>query len=204
MNNLISTKNKNLVIKTQDNLLHSIVSLIDNARRRVAVTVNSELTILYWQIGKEINQNILMNEKADYGRTVVKELSIELTKLYGTGFSERNIYNFMKFNDIVPDEQILHTLCAKLTWSHLRDLMYIENDLKREFYTQMCIYERWSVRTLQERIDSMLFERTAISKKPEQTIINDLELLKNEKKIFIRHCGLDPQSPDFLTLKQVA
>jgi len=202
MNNLPLKENKNFVIKTQDNLLlDTIVSLIDNARKRVAISINSELTILYWQIGKEINENVLLNEKADYGKTIVKELSVELTKLYGTGFSERNIYNFMKFNEIVPDEQILHTLCAKLTWSHLRNLMYIENDLKREFYTQMCIYERWSVRTLQERIDSMLYERTAISKKPELTIKNDLELLKNEKKITADLVFRDPVFLGFLGLK---
>jgi predicted nuclease of restriction endonuclease-like (RecB) superfamily len=69
----------------------------------------------------------------------------------------------------------VHTVCAQLSWSHIRNLIYIESPIKREFYIQMTIHERWSVRTLQERIDSMLFERTAISKKPEQTIVNELK-----------------------------
>ena len=189
-------------IQTKDEgLLQSIVSLIDNARRKVAVAVNSELTVLYWHIGRQINESVLKHEKGEYGKTVVKELSEELTKLYGAGFSERNIYNFMKFNEILPDEQILHSLRAKLTWTHIRNLIYIENDLKREFYIQMCTHERWSVRTLQERIDSMLFERTAISKKPEQTIINDLELLKTEKKMTPDLVFRDPYFLDFLGLK---
>jgi len=199
---LAQIKNKKLASKQQENpLLNSIVSLIDNARRRVAVAVNSELTELYWHIGKEINENVLQHEKADYGKTVIKELSIELTHIYGRGFSVPNLYNFVKINELFPDEQIFYSLSRKLTWTHIRNLIYITDGLKRDFYTQMCIYERWSVRTLQERIDSMLFERTAISKKPEQTIINDLELLKNEKKITPDLVFRDPYFLDFLGLK---
>jgi predicted nuclease of restriction endonuclease-like (RecB) superfamily len=186
---------------TNNTLLQSIVSLIDNARRKVAVAVNSELTILYWHIGKQINESVLKHEKGEYGKTVIKELSVELTKLYGRGFSETNLYNCVKINDLFPDERIFHTVSGKLTWSHIRNLIYIEDQLKREFYIQMCIYERWSVRTLQERIDSMLFERTAISKKPEQTIINDLELLKTEKKLTPDLVFRDPYLLDFLGLK---
>ena len=182
-------------------LLQSIVSLIDNARRRVAVTVNSELTVLYWHIGRQINENVLRHGKGEYGKTVIKELSEELTRRYGEGFSKKNLHNFIKFNEIIPDEQIVHTLCAQLTWSHIRSLIYVKNKLKREFYTQMCIYERWNVRTLLERIDSMLFERTAISKKPEQTIINDLELLKTERKITPDLVFHDPIFLGFLGLK---
>ena len=100
---------------TNNELLQSIVSLIDSARRKVAVTVSSELTILYWHIGKQINENVLRYEKSEYGKTVIKELSVELTKLYGQGFSTRNLYNFLRFNELISDEQILHTLCAKLT-----------------------------------------------------------------------------------------
>lgn len=83
---------------------------------------------------------------------------------------------------MIQDVEILHTVCTKLSWSHIRKIIYIEDSIKREFYTQMCIHERWSVRTLNERISSMLFERTAISRKPEQTILNDLELLKMSRK----------------------
>ncbi|GHT47656.1 DUF1016 domain-containing protein [Bacteroidia bacterium] len=178
-----SLKKINIAPQATTPLLETIVSLIDNVRRKVAVTVNSELSVLYWHIGKQINESVLKHEKGEYGKTVIKELSDELTKLYGQGFSKRNLHNFVRFNELVPDEQIVHAVSAQLTWTHIRNIIYIEDDLKRDFYTQMCIYERWSVRTLQERIDSMLFERTAISKKPELTIANDLELLKNEKKI---------------------
>ncbi|OFX56599.1 MAG: hypothetical protein A2046_04115 [Bacteroidetes bacterium GWA2_30_7] len=162
---------ENLQAPDKNNLLKSIVDLIDNSRNKVALAVNSELTLLYWNIGKQINEDILKNSRADYGKKIVFELSQELTKKYGTGFSKKNLHNFIKFNELYPDIQIVQTVSAQLSWSHIYSLIYITDDIKREFYIQMCIHERWSVRTLQGRIDSMLYERTAISKKPEQTII---------------------------------
>lgn len=185
---------------TNTDLLRSIVSLIDGTRQRVAQTVNSELTLLYWNIGKQINEDILKKERADYGKTIVSELSDQLTKLYGEGFSKRNIHNFIKFNELYSEIQIVHTLCAQLSWSHIRDIISIKKSIKREFYTQMCIHESWSVRTLKNRMSSMLFERTAISRKPEQTILNDLELLKSEKQISPDLTFRDPYFLDFLGL----
>ena len=92
------------------------MSLIDGTRQRVAQTVNSELTLLYWNIGKQINEDILKKERADYGKTIVSELSDQLTKLYGEGFSKRNIHNFIKLNELYSEIQIVHTLCALLSW----------------------------------------------------------------------------------------
>lgn len=189
-----------IVLPESQKLLLNIVSLIDNARSKIALTVNSELTLLYWNIGKQINEDILKNIRADYGKSIISELSEKLTLTYGVGFNKRNLQSFIKFNSVFQDITILHTLCTKLTWSHFREIIYIEDSLKREFYTQMSIHERWSVRTLQTRIDSMLFERTAISKKPEQTIINDLELINSEKQISPDLTFRDPYFLDFLGL----
>jgi hypothetical protein len=161
---------KDLGNQTDNELLHSIVSLIDRARKTVALTINSELAFLYWNIGKRINEDILKSSRADYGKRIISGLSEKLTHIYGIGFNKRNLQSFIKFNAVFRDITIVHTLCAKLTWSHIREIIYIEDHLKREFYTQICIHEQWSVRTLQNRMDSMLFERTAISKKPELTI----------------------------------
>jgi predicted nuclease of restriction endonuclease-like (RecB) superfamily len=182
-------------------LLSSITKLIDDARKRVAVSVNIELTILYWNIGKKINNDILQNKRADYGKQVLNKIGYELTKLYGSGFSKRNLRNFMKINEIFSDIEIVHSLSAQLSWTHLRILIFIEDDLKREFYIQICKYERWSVRTLQNKIDSMLFERTAISKQPEKTIKNDLKQLEKEKRISPDLTFQDPYLLDFLGLK---
>ena len=189
----------NFVLKKEE-LLQSIIELIDSSRHNVAITVNSELTALYWHIGKQINEKLLKNEKAEYGKTIIKELSKDLIHLYGRGFSEANLYHFTKFNELFPSKQILYSLGRKLTWTHIRNLIYVEDKLKREFYIQLCVHERWSVRVLQERIDSMLYERTVISRKPEQTIINDLSLLENEKQMTPDLVFRDPYFLDFLGL----
>ncbi len=190
----------NNIVKSNNNLFKSIITLIDNTRERVAISINQELTLLYWHIGKQINENILQNKRADYGKQLIAELSKELTQRYGKGFSKRNLHNFIKFNELYPDKQIVQTVSAQLSWSHIYTLIPIADELKREFYLQMCKHERWSVRTLQNRISSMLYERTAISKKPEQTIINDLALLETEKKISADLTFKDPYLLDFLGL----
>lgn len=187
--------------KRNTELLRALVSIIDESRKRVAVNINSELTLLYWNIGKLINEDILKNERAEYGKQVVKEVSKALTERYGRGFSKRNIHNFLKFNEIIPNYQIVQTLSAQLSWSHLYSIIYIPDELKREFYIQMCIHERWSVRTLQERINSMLYERTVISRKPEETIKQDIKLLKDEKRLTPDLVFRDPYILDFLGLK---
>ena len=191
---------KDIEMPESRKLLQSIISLIDTARTNVALAVNSELSLLYWNIGKQINEDILKNSRADYGKTIVLELSKELTTQFGAGFSKRNLHNFIKFSEMYTDGKIVQTLSAQLSWSHIYSLIYIKEEIKREFYTQMSIHERWSVRTLQNRMESMLFERTAISKKPEQTIINDLEVIKNDKKISPDLTFRDPYFLDFLGL----
>lgn len=181
-------------------LLNSIIDLIDQTRHFVAKTVNQELTLLYWNIGKNINDEILKNDRADYGKKIILGLSQDLQNKYGTGFSKRNLYSFIKLSTVFQDITIMQTLSAQLSWSHLYSIINIENQIKREFYIQMTVHERWSVRTLQERIDSMLFERTAISKKPEQTIINELKALETDKKISPDLAFRDPYFLDFLGL----
>ena len=181
-------------------LLNSIVGLIDQTRHIVAKTVNQELTLLYWNIGKTINEDILKNDRADYGKKLILNLSIALSNRYGNGFNKRNLHSFIKLNTVFQDVTIVYTVCAQLSWSHIRTLIYIENPIKREFYIQMTVHERWSVRTLQERMESMLFERTAISKKPEQTIVNELKTLETEKKISPDLAFRDPYFLDFLGL----
>jgi hypothetical protein len=174
--------------------------LIEHARKRVAFSVNSELVMLYWKIGKSINDDFSKMGKADYGKKQIEKLSNELSLRYGSGFKKRNLQSFVKFNAVFPDFEILHALSAKLSWTHFRHFIYIDDEIKREFYMQLCIYERWSVRTLQERIDSMLFERTAISRKPEKTISEDLIKLKDDEKMSPDLVFRDPYVLDFLGL----
>ncbi len=187
-------------IVTDKAIIDDIKVLIFESRQTVAYTVNSAVSLLYWNIGKRINEEILQNSRAEYGKQILETLSKHLTEEYGNGWSKRQLSYCVKFYNIFNNYEILRTLCSKLSWSHLRLLLYMDDPLKRDFYTELCKLEKWSVRQLQERIKSMLFERTAISKKPEETIIKDIELLKKEKVLSPDLVFRDPYFLDFLGL----
>jgi hypothetical protein len=93
----------------------------------------------------------------------LKQLASRLTIEYGQGFSHSSLTRMVKFYDYLPDQQIVATLSQQLSWSHMIELIKLDESIKREFYISMCTQGRWSVRTLRERMDSMLFERTAIA-----------------------------------------
>jgi predicted nuclease of restriction endonuclease-like (RecB) superfamily len=181
-------------------LLPQVQRLIDAARGRAASAVNAELTVLYWQIGKLLKVSVLEGERAAYGMQVISRLSAELTKKYGKGWSPEQLRHCLRFAESFPDEQIVYALCTKLSWSHFRKLIFIEDPLKREFYTEMCRVEGWSTRQLSDRIQSMLYERTAISKRPELAIQDDLERLRTEGKVSADLAFRDPYVLDFLGL----
>ena len=179
-----------------------IRSMIENARRNVAITVNVELSMLYWHIGKRINEELLKNQRAEYGKQVLSNLSKQLTAEFGKGWSFGLLQQCSWFARKYPQEEISYTLCNKLTWSHIRLLLPIEDELKRDFYIGMCSLEHWSVRTLRERLDSMLYERTAISRKPEKTIRKELDELKQDKKLTPDLVFRDPYFLNFLGLQE--
>ncbi len=158
------------------------------------------MTQLYWNIGKLIKEEILQNSRAEYGKKVISALSSQLTREYGKGWSEKQLRHCLRIAETFNDFQIVSTLSRQLSWSHLKELIYVDDPLKREFYIEMCKLEKWSVRTLRKRINSMLYERTAISKKPDETIKNELESLKKEQQITPDLVFKDPYFLDFLGL----
>jgi predicted nuclease of restriction endonuclease-like (RecB) superfamily len=178
-----------------------IKSLIERSKQNIAVSVNAEMTLLYWQIGERINNEVLKNNRAEYGKEIVVSLARQLTAEFGGGWGDKQLRLCMKFAQTFSDLQIVYTLCRQLSWSHLRLVMFIDDELKRLFYIEMCKLEKWSVRTLRERIQSMLYERTAISRKPEETIKNELILLRDEQKLNPDLVFRDPYFLDFLGLK---
>jgi predicted nuclease of restriction endonuclease-like (RecB) superfamily len=164
-------------------LLGDLQSLIESARVRVAVGVNAEMVLLYWDIGERIQKEILKDERAEYGKQVINGLSDQLSLQYGRGFTRANLFHMIHFVDAFPDRNIVYTLCRQLSWSHFRSIIYIEDSLAREFYIEMCRLERWSVRTLLAKIQGMLFERTALSKKPEELARKELAALRDEDRM---------------------
>lgn len=182
-------------------LLGAVRQLIEESRKNLALSVNAQMTSLHYRIGQRINQEILKDARSEYGKKVISDLSVKLIADYGPGWSEKQLRHCIKFESAFPDYEIVSALRRQLSWTHFKTIMYIENPLKRDFYIEMCKIERWSSRQLQERIQSMLYERTAISKKPEDVIINDLQLLKSEQKMNPDLVFKDPYFLDFLGLK---
>lgn len=188
-------------LPSNDNaLIADIRELIERARQRTATAVNAELTRLYWQIGRRIQFEVIKGERAAYGQQIFSVLSANLTVEYGKGWSERQLRHCLRIAEVFPDEKILHTLCAELSWSHLRQIAALDDAIKRDFYIELCRLEHWSVRQLQEWMNSMLYERSAISKKPEETIRQELVQLRQEQQLSPSLLLKDPYILDFLGL----
>lgn len=177
-------------------VLLEIRQLIERARQRAAIAVNTELTLLYWHIGKRLQKEVLGGERAEYGKQIITSLSQQLISEYGKGWSERQLWFCLQITNTFPDPEIVNTVCAELSWSHLRLLIGFDDPLKRD----LCRLERWSVRQLQERIKSMLYERTAISRKPEETIRQEISSLRDQGQLSPDLAFRDPYLLDFLGL----
>jgi predicted nuclease of restriction endonuclease-like (RecB) superfamily len=159
------------------------------------------LTSLYWQIGSRIRQDILKEKRADYERKIVVTLSRQLTEDYGNNFNKKNLRRMIQFAEVFPDKEIVVSLIRQLSWTHFIALIPLKDDLQRDFYAEMCRMERWSVRTLRKKIDGMLYERTAISKKPEELVKKELSALRDEDRLTPDLVFRDPYFLDFLGLK---
>ena len=188
-------------VVVSDGLVEDLRDLIQQTRSGVAQTVNSALVQMYWQIGTRIRAEILKNDRADYGKAIVLTLSRQLTTEFGRGFGKRNLFQMLRFSEAFPDGQIVQTLSAQLSWSHFVEIIRQEDPLKREFYAEMCRVENWSVRTLRSKIGGMLFERTALSKKPAKLAEQELANLRTEDQLTPDLVFRDPYFLDFLDLK---
>ena len=174
--------NKQIVSQAAtQSLIQDLRQIIEQARGHVAATANYELTMMYWHIGERINHEVLGNQRAEYGKQIVASVSRQLQAEFGKkGFEERTIRRMMQFAQMFPDIQIVSPLVSKLSWSHFLIVMPLKDELQREFYLTMAASERWSKRTLQAKIDGMLFERTAISGKPDEFIKKELSTLRDD------------------------
>lgn len=182
-------------------LVNDIRQMIEVTRSSVATAVNAGLTMLYWRIGKRIREDILQEQRAEYGQEIIVSLGRQLTDEFGQSFGEKNLRRMMQFAEVYPNEDIVVSLMRQLSWTHFRALIPLKDPLQREFYAEMCRIERWSVRTLRKQIDSMLFERTAISRKPEDVIQHELAALREQDRISTELVFRDPYVLDFLGLK---
>lgn len=165
-------------------LVNDLRQIINQSRGRVAANINAELTLMYWHIGERINREVLHDQRAAYGKQIVSQVVTQLQTEFGSrGFDEKNIRRMMKFAALFPDIQIVATLVRQLSWSHFLCVIPIKNPVEREFYITMAASERWSKRTLEAKIDGMLFERTAIATKPDDLIRQELSSLRDNSEM---------------------
>jgi predicted nuclease of restriction endonuclease-like (RecB) superfamily len=181
-------------------LFGDIQRLIEECRSSIATVVNTGLTLLYWHIGSRIQTDLLNRTRAEYGREILATLSQQLTRTYGYGYSYSALTRMAKFSESFPKLEIVSALSRQLSWSHFKELLPLEKKFQREFYAEMCRVERWSVRTLRQQIESMLYERTAISKKPEAVVRAQLAELRDENQMSPDLVFKDPYFLDFLGL----
>jgi predicted nuclease of restriction endonuclease-like (RecB) superfamily len=186
--------------KISKSILDDLRKIIQKAQEFVASTVNSSLTLLYWHIGNRIHSEILRGERAEYGKSIITSLSHQLTLEYGNGFNSTNLHRMVKFSEVFADKQIVASLTQQLSWTHFVILLPIQESFKRDFYAEMCRIEKWNVRTLRKKIDSMLYERTALSKKPELLVLAELDKLRKEDRLTPDLVFRDPYVLEFLNL----
>jgi predicted nuclease of restriction endonuclease-like (RecB) superfamily len=207
---------------TYSTLITDLASLIEQGRKTAVRYVNTALVATYWLIGRRIVEYEQRGkERAEYGEALLEKLSKDLSPRFGKGFSLRNLRNMRSFYLLFPIRQTLsaesskpakgQTLSAEfleksqplsvqfpLSWSHYCLLMRLDDHYQREFYESECIRGNWSVRQLDRQIQSMLYERTALSKRKMAVISKAHEkplTLKPEDEI------KDPYILEFLGLK---
>lgn len=181
-------------------LLTELREMIAGARAGVARAVDSGLVVLYWNVGRRIRRDILKDKRAGYGQRIVSALGRQLAADFGSGFDEKSLRHMIRFAEAFPDQSIVSALRRQSMWTHFKRLIYLDDPLKRDFYAEMCRIERWNTRTLEKKINSMLFERTALSKKPDKLIRRELAALRAEDRLTPDLVFRDPYVLDFLRL----
>lgn len=178
-------------------LTKDIKHLISNAQESAIKAVDTQRVLLYWNIGKRIHEDVQKGEdRAEYGKSIVKNLSIELEPTYGSGYSYRQLYLFLQFYKEFP---IVNTLCSQLNWSQYKLLIRINDKDKQGFYIAESIKNNWSKRELERQINSSLFERLLLSNDKKSV----LEVAKKEKlPVSPNEIIKDPMVLEFLGLEQ--
>lgn len=174
--------------------------IIIHCKKKAKLAINSEIIIMNWYIGRLLSQKIFELHKIEYGKRQIEIISEKLTLEFGKGFDKSSLFRMVKFYNEFPIIEKVATLSQRLSWSHFVEILPIKEESKREFYIVMCMNENWDVRTLRERKNSMLFERTAISKRPDITIMDNLKELQENKKMSIDIFLKDPYMLNFLDL----
>ena len=169
--------------KDSQGLFLDVCAIIDGARSRISVYVNSEVCLTNWYVGRRIKEDVLYNKRAEYGKQVLKTLSMQLTERYGKGWGFQTLQHCVRAAYTFTEDEIVYAVQRQFSWTHLRMLMSIHDPLKRRFYMEMCQIEHWDTRTLDKKIDDQLYERTAISRRSEDVIKRELQQVSKQQML---------------------
>jgi predicted nuclease of restriction endonuclease-like (RecB) superfamily len=200
MGKKVATKQEGEII-LPSGLLEDIRKMIQEAREGIARTVNTAQTALYWNVGRRIRQDVLQERRADYGAQIISTLSKKLSEDCGIGFSVPNLSRMTRFAEAYPEIEVVSRLAGKLSWSHFIELVGMKDDLHRQFYAELCFLEGWDVRTFRTKVDGMLYERTALSRKPEELVRKEIADLRENGTVTPDIIFRDPYFLDILGLK---
>ncbi len=190
-----------------DNKLHDtgsalykdVLLILQSARQEAYTAVNRQMVQAYWLMGKRIVEEEQKGEsKASYGEALLKNLSVALTAELGKGFSYANLRNFRQFYLTYPDTENCYALRSKLTWTHHRLIMRVENPLAREYYLKECEEQNWSSRALERNINTLYYQRLLSSKNKQEDVQHSSTLEKATPGDFIK----DPYVFEFLNIPQ--
>ncbi|PAM94000.1 hypothetical protein B4N84_13015 [Flavobacterium sp. IR1] len=181
--------NTKIVSISENKLLYELSQLIEQSKHQVSIQANSAITILFWQVGNHINQDILENKRAEYAKKIVSTLSTQLKEQYGSNFELRNLRRMMQFAEQFMDSQIVVTLSRQLSWSHFIELLPIKNHEAQLFYANQVNSHLISVRDLRKQIAAKTFERAAIA---------NIQTVPSEE--ILQYTFKDPYLLDFLNL----
>ena len=168
----------NINITEENSLYNDVGQIINKSRQRLASLANTEICMMHWHIGKRIKEDVLYSQRAEYGKQILKNLSNKLSTQFGKGWSDRKLLHCIRCAYTFTEDEIIYAVSIQLTWTHLRSLMFIEERLKRQFYMEMTRIEHWNTRTLDHKIEELLYERTALSRKPEELIKQELQKIQ--------------------------
>lgn len=182
---------KNSSLDSEKNLIEELTRLIEISKQSLAIQANSVLSILFWRIGKRINDEILNYRRADYGKQIVSTVSTQLEMRFGKNFNERNVRRMIQFSDQFTDYELVVQWSKRLSWSHIIELLPLRKIEAKLFYAEKVALEGWGVRELRSNIAGKVFERTSIADIQMQKITSTNSSIFKDP-YFLDFLGLNP------------
>ena len=183
------------IIQNPEQTYNSIRNSIVDAQHKLSAAVNSAMVTAYWEIGEQIYKACGENDRAGYGKGLLRFLADNLTAEFGKGFDESNLRKMRQFYSVYPNRD---TLCPDLSWSHYRLLMRIADENARTFYTEECVKAAWSVRQLERQINTMFYQRM-LSSQDKASVSAEIQI--TEPKPEYEKIVKDPYVMEFLQIK---